>query len=68
MSCENQTDHIQRITHLEAIQTIHATAIEDLSKMSSEFTQMKWCAFGAIGLYLLQQIGFLEFIKKVFLQ
>jgi hypothetical protein len=62
-------DHIGRITHLETIQIIHAKSITTLTKgieeMADNFKQIKYGVLGAVALYVLDQIGLIEFIKGV---
>lgn len=72
MPCPNEVDHVQRITHLETIQSIHAEQIKSLTdtvktlaKTVQQFTQLKWAAYGAVALYAYQILGLKEVIKLI---
>ena len=64
-------NHIERIQHLETIQDLQTNTLEALTEsfkaMTKQFNQMKWAAIGAMGFYVLSQIGLTEFLKRVVL-
>lgn len=60
-------DHIERITHLESIQKIHGSTIATLStsllQMTNDFKQLKYGIFGAIILFVVQEMGIIGALK-----
>lgn len=62
-------DHIETLTELKTVQRLHTESIATLSvsleNMNKSFNQIKWSIFGAVALYILDNIGFIDFIKTV---
>ena len=64
-----QHEHISDLTQLKVIQKQHAEELKGLSltlgNLSDQFKQVKWTVFGGVGFYVLQTVGFIEFIKGI---
>lgn len=64
-----QHEHISDLTQLKLIQHQHAEELKGLSlamgNLSDQFKQVKWTVFGGVGFYILQTVGFIEFIRSV---
>ena len=39
---------------------------EDVSEIKKTVFQVKWAAFGGVGVYILHAMGFIEFVKQIF--
>ena len=80
-SCDNVDlllNHGERISHVEAIQKIHAAMLEkqsetististNLGGITKSINQIKWVGLGAASAYYLAEKGLVEFLKKVIL-
>ena len=71
--CPSETmvrDHIGLLARHDVMIDNHTRSIDtltvSLSSLNKSFTQIKWSIYGALGLYVLSTLGFIEFIKTVF--
>ena len=64
-----QHEHISDIAQLKIVQVQHTEELRVLSStmrtLSDQFKQVKWTVFGGVGFYVLQTIGFVDFITRL---
>jgi len=57
-----QEEHANRIEHLESKQALLHTDMNELKRI---LINIKWWLMGVGSVYVIEQIGLLEFLKKV---
>ena len=66
-SADMVIDHTEKLSNLETMTALHGRALETLSSsvetMTTQFTQVKWALYGAVGLYVVDKLGIIGAIE-----